>query len=97
MVVSSYASSRCSQCRFPVCPLHGFRIVYGFPPGCPFRRANPLEALAELEARGWAALGACDYGGGGDCLDIAAVCGECVKRMLRHPHVRRLRKAVPSA
>ncbi len=81
--------------RAPVCKLHGLRLVYGFPKGCPLGFANPLERILQIQGRGWGQLAkptANDHRGGLVLLHIADVCGACVDRLLPNRHLHYLRE-----
>ncbi len=83
---------------FPLCRLHGCRIVDLLPARCPMRAERALTAihvmldgayrdLDTLDADATGALGA---------LERAEICYECVSRRARHPSLRRLRRAKPA-
>lgn len=83
---------------FPRCKLHGSRIVYRFPEGCPCATDNPLDRISAIERRGWAQLGdRCtnDNRGGLTLLTLADTCLQCVGPLLRHRHARYLRERGP--
>ena len=77
----------------PLCALHGRRIVTEFPHGCPLGIRNPLDSIGEYQQRAWELMGESNPLAFAmfDCYDT---CAECVPRLLRHPHVRRLRGAM---
>lgn len=39
--------------NFPLCRLHGTRIVDAFPPGCPYWNEWPHDRLAEMQDASW--------------------------------------------
>lgn len=81
--------------RFPICELHGVRVVYTFPDGCALGVVNPLDRILEIQDRGWGQVGdrtTEDHSGGLTLLEIADVCNECVDRLLPNRHVRSLRE-----
>lgn len=81
--------------RFPVCKLHGLRVVYRFPDGCPLGVVNPLDRIGQIRGRGWAQLGdraTNDHRGGLTLLEIADVCISCADRLLGHRHAHYLRE-----
>ena len=80
--------------RIPFCKLHGCRIVYRFPDGCPYNAANPLDRLYAIRSRGWRQLSNAtteDHRGGLTLLAIDDICNACIDRLCGHPHVVRLR------
>ena len=82
------------QSQLPVCQLHGTRISE-LPAGCPLRRRDALNAVAELRDRGWAELGRREPDHAAALADLhrVDVCGGCVGRLAGHPLIRRLRRA----
>ena len=80
---------------FPDCELHGCRIVYEFPAGCPFRCGNPLQRIMELQRRGWdqVANDRDSWAGyrGRTLLNVGDICHDCIGRLSAHRHVRYLR------
>ena len=81
--------------RFPLCKLHGLRVVYRFPEGCPLGVVNPLDRILEIKRRGWGQVGdrtTDDHRGGLTLLEITDVCNACVDRLLPNRHVHYLRE-----
>ena len=78
---------------FPVCNLHGTRIVDAAPTGCPLIApvSGAYRALYELQEYGYAKLGEQDFTGLDD-LARYETCYLCVGRIASHPLVRRLRE-----
>lgn len=83
--------------RFPLCQLHGHRIIDELPKRCPLRAASPIQALSGMLDLAWKGLGQFDRDG--DALDDglamqerAEVCGNCIARNLSQPTIRRLRR-----
>ncbi|MGB2987160.1 MAG: hypothetical protein WBE26_14920 [Phycisphaerae bacterium] len=79
---------------FPLCKLHGCRVVSQFPESCPLRAKNPLDRIYAIRQRGWRQLGdhtTDDHRGGLALLAIDDICSTCMDRMLGHRHVRYLR------
>ena len=61
---------------FPVCPLHGHRLVDGLPAGCPYRAEPRMDALATLQDKAYARLMQADPSGL-DLLRQVEVCEAC--------------------
>jgi hypothetical protein len=87
--------TRSTQGRFPVCELHGFRIVDHLPNGCPFRAENPLFGVHRYRerARKRECLTDDDIGAAND-HHRADTCWKCVGRLSNHPNIRRLRGSI---
>lgn len=85
-----------SSTGFPICKLYKCAIVDCFPRGCPFAAADRAKALLEMKNRGWANLHpeAPAHPDGLDQLSRYDLCWACFGENLRHPAVRRLRRAV---
>jgi hypothetical protein len=83
------------QGRFPLCRLHRLTVVDDLPRGCPLRAVNAVMAAHEYCERGWRRQGeASNLPGARDDLHRADVCGECIPRLIGHPHIRRLRAEI---
>ena len=81
-----------SKDRFPVCKLHGVKIMTDFPSGCPYRHQNPAERLAEYQNLGWRQL-ADDRGHAGlTLLDVMKTCNRCISEIGNNAHVIYLRR-----
>jgi len=66
---------------FPVCRLHGIRIVNALPSECPYRAEHRLDALAALQGRAYGLLMRADPSGL-DLLRQVEICEVC--RLPRH-------------
>lgn len=73
---------------FPMCELHGTRIVFEFPTGCVFAAPVGSHALNALVARGWATEGTAGI------FDrrVATICGNCMNRLSADRHMQWLRR-----
>lgn len=84
---------------FPSCKLHGGRLVQTFPSGCPLAAPNPLTALAGMQDAAYAVMHPENerLAEGLAGWDSFHTCSECVRTLIGHPAVRRLRDMLRSA
>jgi hypothetical protein len=60
---------------FPHCRLHGTRLVFRLPEGCPYHDERPGRVLDEMQADAWAKPMEGDFFGGHmERYDICAAC-----------------------
>ena len=81
--------------QLPFCRLHRRMILDGLPVDCPLNEKTALEAIDHLRTEAWARLAPGpnrDLDGGLTDLDRADICCECALRLLKHPHIKRLRE-----
>jgi hypothetical protein len=76
---------------FPVCELHGIRLVGAFPQACLLPMDDPLGESVRWKDAAFAALAPESDGGGASLLKRVDTCVDCVWRLSAHPRVRRLR------
>lgn len=75
---------------FPVCELHGVRVVTRFPDGCPLAERNPLAKITEMNEAAWQLRGDNDPAVSA-MFACADTCHRCVECKLRDPLVKLLR------
>lgn len=79
---------------FPVCNLHGRRIVDNFPRECPLIEPRATVAILALQDGGYAKLStkrAGEIHDGLMDLERADICYACLRDLSPHPHVAQLR------
>ncbi len=79
------------------CDLHGCRLVHALPGNCPMRDPLPLARIAEAQAAAWRCATPEAPWPNGEQLALASICEQCIRLLLAHPHVRRLRQAAQLA
>lgn len=85
-----------STSRFPVCKLHGCRIVERFPEDCPLATEKVYDALFELKVSAGNHLHPSDpkLSDSLDKHEKLDICSACIRQILRNVTVQRLRQAL---
>ena len=85
--------------RFPLCRLHGHRIVDALPKRCPLSKPSAIGAVSAMWKLAWSGIAQFDRDG--DALDDGLamqdrceICHNCIGRNLSHPTIRRLRRGL---
>lgn len=73
---------------FPLCELHGVRLVHGLPPRCPLAAESWAGAIVAVKDRAFALMDAGESAVGMAALEAAGICERC--QASRTPWGRRL-------